>query len=244
MTKEEKLRLKSLFEDCVNERAKRYLNPVLEDHSILDEDSSQFYTSVAELQVFHLPPEDLHRLHAAFNFYEIFIDIIHGHNIDEEIVDLIKKARTICPPIHYFGKEFEFRTGCDEQQWFTWFAKEFFDLSIRSSHAFWHKKSFNLSHLTKFKDEITPTRFAGKDIERIFQNAPTMGPELIKEFYEALEKGGVAAVNNLFASKGTFNPDFKKKQDVIEYIVLMKKVSKMPLTLEEEAIANLNRYKS
>ncbi len=244
MTQEEKIKLREHFEFYINDWAKKYPTPIVNDHSLLDEDSSQFHTSTAELEVFHLNPEHLHRLHTAFTFYEIFIDIASGHGFDEGIVTLIEKARSICPPIHFFGKEFEFQTRCDEQQWFSWFAKEFFDLSMRSSHAFWHKKSFNLSHLTKFKDEIKLDNFSKERVKELIGEAPIIAPELIDELYEALNKGGVQAVNALFKTKGTFDPNFKDKKAVIDYIVLMKRFSGIELTPEEEAVDGLNRNKN
>ncbi len=87
-------------------------------------------------------------------------------------------------------------------------------------------------------------KFTKDNIQKLFGQAPIIAPELIEEFYNVLETGGVDAVNTLFRTKGTFDPKFKDKKSVIEYIVLMKQFSGMELTLEEQAIANLNKHKN
>ena len=87
-------------------------------------------------------------------------------------------------------------------------------------------------------------KFSLEDIIKLFGQAPTMAPELIEEFYDASNTGGVDGVNTLFRTKGTFDPNFKDKKAVIEYIVLMKEFSGMELTLEEQVIADLNKNKN
>lgn len=244
MTENEKAQLRTYCEKETQNFKKRYPNIIIGDHTRLDEDSSQIYTSTAEIKVFHLKPDELHKLHTAFSLYELFIDIIHGHSYSKEVVALIEKARVICPPAHYFGQEFAFTTGCDEKQWFAWFTKEFFDLPSRSSHAFWHKKSFNLDHLTKYSDEITLERFSDEDVVRIYNESFDIGPDLIEEIYETLNHGGVAVVNSLFARKGTFNPDFKNRRAVLEFIITMKRFSGIELTREEMVVASLKQSKN
>lgn len=244
MTEKEKTQLRAYCESYTEDFKRRYPDIIIGDHTKLDEDSAQFYTSTVEIKVFHLKPDELHKLHTAFSLYELLIDIIHGHSFNKEVVALIEKARSICPPAHYFGQEFAFRTGYDNQQWFTWFASKFFDLPIRSSHAFWHKRSFNTSHLIGYKDEVTLEDFSKEDVVRIYNEASDIGPELIDEIYETLNHGGVAVVNSLFARKGTFNPDFKNRRAVIEFIALMKQFAGMNLTPEELAIASLKQSKN
>ncbi len=80
------------------------------------------------------------------------------------------------------------------------------------------------------------TKFSKEHIEHLLGEAPAIAPELINEFYEALEEGGYEAVNTLFATKGTFNPEFKSRTDVIGYIVTMKQFSGIMLTPEEKAV--------
>lgn len=87
-------------------------------------------------------------------------------------------------------------------------------------------------------------KFSKEDIIRLFGDAPVIAPELIEEFYDALNTDGVEGVNELFRTKGTFDPNFKDKKAVIDYIVLMKQFSGMKLTLEEQVIADLNKNKN
>tara|TARA_R110000868_G_scaffold355845_4_gene617430 strand:+ start:308 stop:616 length:309 start_codon:yes stop_codon:yes gene_type:complete len=94
---------------------------------------------------------------------------------------------------------------------------------------------FNFDEMRKFSKE---------DIIKLFGDAPVIAPELIEEFYDALNTGGVDGVNELFRTKGTFDPNFKDKKAVIDYIVLMKQFSGMELTLEEQVIADLNKNKN
>lgn len=82
-------------------------------------------------------------------------------------------------------------------------------------------------------------KFSKKYIEKLFKEAPQIVPELLSELYEVLEKDGVSALNKLMAEKGTFNPHFANKQEAIEFIILMKKISRLPLTLEEEGVLNM-----
>ena len=82
-------------------------------------------------------------------------------------------------------------------------------------------------------------KFSKDDIQKLFGEAPIIAPELIDEFYEALDKGGVDAVNTLFRTKGTFDPKFKDKKAVIDYIVLMKQFSGMDLTLQEQSVFDM-----
>jgi hypothetical protein len=86
--------------------------------------------------------------------------------------------------------------------------------------------------------------FSKDDIKKLFGEAPIIAPELIEEFYEALDKGGVDAVNTLFRTKGTFDPNFKDKKAVIDYIVLMKQFSGMDLTLQEQSVFDMIRNKN
>lgn len=87
-------------------------------------------------------------------------------------------------------------------------------------------------------------KFSKEHIKKLLGEAPIIAPELIEEFYDALNTGGVNAVNTLFRTKGTFDPNFQDKKAVIEYIVLMKEFSGMELTLEEQVIADLNKNKN
>jgi hypothetical protein len=87
-------------------------------------------------------------------------------------------------------------------------------------------------------------KFSTEEVIKLFSDAPDIAPELISEIYITLEEGGVEAVNDLFATKGTFNPDFKDKSAVIDFIVLMKKFSLMELTVKEEAVFNMRLNKN
>jgi len=87
-------------------------------------------------------------------------------------------------------------------------------------------------------------KFSKEDIIKLFGDAPVIAPELINEFYDALNTGGVEGVNGLFRTKGTFDPNFKDKKAVIDYIVLMKRFSGIELTPEEEAVDGLDRNKN
>lgn len=79
-------------------------------------------------------------------------------------------------------------------------------------------------------------KFSKEHIKQLWGEAPVIAPELINEFYEALEEGGYRAVNTLFATRGTFNPKFESREAVIGYIVTMKQFSGIMLTPEEKAV--------
>ncbi|WP_406684331.1 hypothetical protein N1F78_00970 [Seonamhaeicola sp. MEBiC1930] len=87
-------------------------------------------------------------------------------------------------------------------------------------------------------------KFSKEEITRMFNEAPKIAPELIDEIYEVLEKDGVEAVNTLFDTKGTFNPNFNNKQAVIDFISIMKKFSQLKLTPKEEAVLNMRVSKN
>ncbi|WP_062054351.1 hypothetical protein [Aquimarina longa] len=153
MTEAESTRLTKLLTDMVAQWAKDYPNPIIKNHSYLNEDSSQFYTSEAELQVFKISPKELHRLHAAHYTYLGFIEVADSSAYDKELYNLLIKARDICPPLNYYGQQIPFTTGNDDPQTFIWYCKTFFNLSQRSSTAFWQKQHFNTSHLITYDDE-------------------------------------------------------------------------------------------
>lgn len=87
-------------------------------------------------------------------------------------------------------------------------------------------------------------KFSKEHIEQLFNAAPQIAPELLEEFYDALEKDGVKALNALMAEKGTFNPHFTDKQQALEFIILMKQFSRLPLTAEEQAVYNMIRHRN
>jgi hypothetical protein len=150
MTEEEKTELRELPAVMVAEWERHFPDLIIDEHVKLDEDSTTTHTTEAEILVFDLPREDLHKLHVARHAYEHLIGVAED---DDRLADLIPKARAICPPAVYFGQETPFRLQSDETQWFQWFGEEFFGLSKRSTHAFWHKHSFALSHLTYYGDD-------------------------------------------------------------------------------------------
>ena len=83
--------------------AKEYPNPIIKNHSYLNEDTSQMYTSECELRVFKINPKELHRLHVAHYTYLGFIEVSDGSAYDKELYNLLIKARDICPPLRYYG---------------------------------------------------------------------------------------------------------------------------------------------
>ncbi len=153
MKKKEHTHLISLLADMVEQWAIEYPNPVIKNHSYLNEDTSQFYTSEAELKVFKINPKQLHRLHVAYYTYLGLINVADKSAFSEELFALLVKARSLCPKLKYYGQEFPFTTGNDDPQIFTWYCKEFFDLPFRSSSAFWQKQNFNTSYLINYEDE-------------------------------------------------------------------------------------------
>lgn len=153
MEKDEQIQLRSLLNDMVEQWAITYPNPIIKNHSYLDEDTSQFYTSESELKVFKIDPKQLHKLHVAHNTYLGFIDVTDSSAFSEELYRLIVKARSVCPTLKFYGQEFPFETGNDDPQIFTWYCKEFFNLPFRSSSAFWQKQNFNTSYLINYEDE-------------------------------------------------------------------------------------------
>ncbi|TDT43655.1 hypothetical protein CLV90_2777 [Maribacter spongiicola] len=150
---DEQMQLRSLLVDMVGQWAIKYPNPVIKNHSYLNEDTSQFYTSEAELKVFKIDPKQLHRLHVAYNTYLGLIGVTDNKAFSNELYSLIIMARSLCPTLKYYGQEFPFTTGSDDPQTFTWYCKEFFDLPFRSSSAFWQKQNFNSSYLINYEDE-------------------------------------------------------------------------------------------
>ena len=153
MEKDEQMQLCSLLADMVRQWAIEYPNPIIKNHSYLNEDTSQFYTSEAELKVFKIDPKKLHKLHVAHYTYLGFIDVADVKAFSEELFALIIKARSLCPTLKFYGQEFPFKTGYDDPQIFTWYCKEFFSLPFRSSSSFWQKQNFNSSYLINYEDE-------------------------------------------------------------------------------------------
>ena len=149
MTETEKAELRELVAEMVVDWERRFPDLIIDEHIKLDEDSTTTHTTEAEILVFDLPREDLHKLHVARYAYEHLIGVAED---DDRLSNLIPKARAICPPAVYFGQETPFRLESDETQWFQWFGEEFFGLSNRSTEAFWHKHSFALSRLTNYGD--------------------------------------------------------------------------------------------
>jgi len=152
MTDDEKASLRLALARLVARRRKFHPNNIIKTAARLDDDSSQFYTTKAEILVFDLPENELHKLHVARMAYEVFIDIAHD-GLSDEVQELLLKARSICPPVSFCGQEFPFRTRWDHVQFFQWLSKEFMQIPHRASHAFWHKHHFNLMRLTIFEDE-------------------------------------------------------------------------------------------
>lgn len=153
MNKQDKEKLQRLFDDSVQNWRNRGKEIILDEDIRLDEDNSQFYTTEAEIMVFNLPRDLLPHLHIAWEAYEVFIDIISPCPLSDDMAQLVIKAREICPPVKYFDLLTPFRTVLDEPQWFSWFCKEFLRIPTRASHAFWHKKNFNLEHLVHYEDD-------------------------------------------------------------------------------------------
>jgi len=153
MEKDEQMQLCSMLADMVGQWTIKYPNPVIKNHSYLNEDTSQYYTSEAELKVFKMNPKQLHRLHVAYNTYLGLIDVADKSAFSEELFALLIKARSLCPTLKFYGQEFPFKTGYDDQQIFTWYCKQFFHLPFRSSSAFWQKQNFNTSYLINYEDE-------------------------------------------------------------------------------------------
>ena len=79
-------------------------------------------------------------------------------------------------------------------------------------------------------------KFDPDKIIELLKKAPTIAPELIDEIYTTLKNGGVEAVNTLFQTKGTFNPKFKDKKSILEYIIIMKNFSGITLDVNEKAV--------
>ncbi len=153
MTEAEKARLRELLAKDVQRWEKSYPTLILDKDTRLDEDNCQIYTTTAELLVFDLPPDDLHKLHALAQVYMFFIDIIEPHTLEDECAALVVKAHDICPPIREHKHTLAFETGYDHPQWFQWFGKEFFDLRTRVSDSFWYKLRFNHDALVSFNDD-------------------------------------------------------------------------------------------
>lgn len=79
-------------------------------------------------------------------------------------------------------------------------------------------------------------KWSKENIEKILHDAPTISPSLINEIYEAMEDGGVDGVNILFTTRGTFNPKFKDRTEVIRFIVIIKQLVGTLLTPEENRV--------
>ncbi len=127
--------------------------PIVDDGIWIDEDSAQNYISREEILVFRLEEYYLIPLMVAYQAYECLIDIISPPYFAGELLNLIEKARDICPSVRWNEYEKPFETGIDEAQWFTWFAKEFLDIHHRQSRAYHDKRNYNLSNITIFQDE-------------------------------------------------------------------------------------------
>jgi hypothetical protein len=153
MTNDERKRLRELCNEYVEWWSKRYPKTTTDDDIRLDEDSCQSLTTEAELLVFDIPRDDLHKLYSLYQIYMRFIDITSSHSLSDELAALIVKARDICPPATFYGQAFPFKTGHDEWQYFQWFGKEFFGLRKRVTMAFWHKLYYNHDGLTSYDDD-------------------------------------------------------------------------------------------
>jgi hypothetical protein len=79
-------------------------------------------------------------------------------------------------------------------------------------------------------------KWSKENIVKILDDAPKVSASLINEIYEALEDGGVDGVNILFSTRGTFNPKFKDRTEVIRFIVIIKQLAGTLLTPEENRV--------
>ncbi len=127
--------------------------PFVDNGYWIDEDAAQNYVSREEMLVFRLEDQYIIPLMVAYQAYECLIDIIVPPYFGGEILELIEKARDICPPVKWFEFEKPFSTAIDNVQWFAWFAKEFMNIPYRQSHAYHDKRSYNLANVTSYRDE-------------------------------------------------------------------------------------------
>ena len=153
MTENEINQLKGRFAELLEVENKK-ADFLIATDTALDEDSGQFYLTVAEMQVFQIDPDCFHALRLAYSGFEVLADLTADQGVfPAEVEALIIKARDICPPAKWFDYEQPFMLRCDNEAWFSWFAKTFFDLSNRQAHAYYAKRGFNLSGVARFGDE-------------------------------------------------------------------------------------------
>ena len=144
MTEEEKRELRDLLAKGIDERGQTP-DDILRDSDIpLDEDSGQFYVTHHERIVFQLEPELLPALLYAYSAYEDLIDLTSPPQMSGRCLELIQKARDICP---------DFKSHRPELKSFSWFAKEFFDIGNRQAFAYFQKRDINLLGICQFADE-------------------------------------------------------------------------------------------
>lgn len=153
MTKEEINTLRKLLNEKVCWCKERYPNVIIDEEIRLDASDGQFLTTEAEILVFNLPRDELHKLMVAWWAYEDLCDLIIPPVMQDDIYALIVKAREICPPCIYFGQEFPFRVKCTDDQSFQWFCKTFLDIPNRTACAYFERRNLHFSDLVTYPDE-------------------------------------------------------------------------------------------
>jgi len=153
MTADEREELRQFLKAEVADWIERRPDFIADWDAVLDEDSRQFYVTEAEIAVFHLDEDWLPALFVAYAAYEVLIDIVEPLYDTQRAGELIKKARSICPPAEFFEFSVPYRHRRTDRQWFQWFAKEFLDIPLRQSRAFYDKVDYNLAAITSFADE-------------------------------------------------------------------------------------------
>jgi len=133
-------------------------DPLIDEHEQLDEDSCQWFTSRAEIDVFGLDPDLLFDLHAAYAAFEVFLGIVcaqpEGFGDADRVEELLGKLVALCPPMPVTESiEAPFREAESWPFFFCWFAARFYGLPNRQADAFYHKRQFNTAHLARFPDE-------------------------------------------------------------------------------------------
>jgi hypothetical protein len=107
----------------------------------------------AEILVFDIPRDLIPALQVAHMGYEDLLDLISPPYFDERTHELIAKARAIVPPIRSYGRDIPFETCSMALQSFQWFAKTFFDISMRDAAAIYGKHEWNNAYLVRYDDD-------------------------------------------------------------------------------------------
>lgn len=125
---------------------------VIENFVRLNEDQAELITE-AEMLVFDIKWNSVPSLVRIYDYYLDFIGIVVPPQTEGRTLELIQKARTICPTTLIEGRETGWIEAVDDEGWFLWFAKTFGGISNRLASAYYTKRCLNTSGLVTYPDE-------------------------------------------------------------------------------------------